>query len=86
MQANENKRKQNCFLLFSLTYVYFFESRFFNGLWPIPGFVLVFNTSQTGFSLLFLAGRVDRRGPFRAVEIVIADDDSAGFCFAQENV
>jgi hypothetical protein len=34
-QINENKRKQNCFLLLSFTYVYFFESGLFNGLRPI---------------------------------------------------
>src|ERR1700734_3077223 len=32
IQINANKRKQNCFLLFSFICVYFFESGLFNGL------------------------------------------------------
>src|ERR1700733_9422896 len=31
IQINANKRKQNCFLLFSFICVYFFESGLFNG-------------------------------------------------------
>src|SRR3984957_6175346 len=35
IQIKANKRKQNCFLLFSFIYVYFFELGLFNGLRPI---------------------------------------------------
>jgi hypothetical protein len=53
----------------------------------IPGFALrLCSTRPRRAFLSFTSRGADRRGPIRAVEFVIADDDSAGFCFAQENV